>query len=55
MPASNPWIKFLQEYRKKAGKGESLKSSMKKAAVLYRAQKGGKAPAKKKKAKKGKK
>jgi hypothetical protein len=36
----NPWIKFLKEYRK-THKGEALKTSMKKAAVVYRAQKKG--------------
>ena len=43
----NPWIKFLQEYRAK-NKGEALKTSMKKASVLYRKQKGGSAKPKKK-------
>jgi hypothetical protein len=42
----NPWIKFLKEYRK-THKGEPLKTSMKKAAVVYRAQKKG-GPEKKK-------
>ena len=39
--AGNPWVAFLKEYRAKH-KGESLKSAMKKASVLYRKQKGSK-------------
>ena len=49
----NPWIQFLQQFRKSSkGKGKSMKTSMKEAAVLWRKQKGsgGKSKAKKKKA-----
>ena len=41
MAGKNPWTTFLKEYMKKQGKGQSLKDSMKKASVLYRAQKSG--------------
>ena len=36
----NPWLAFLKSYRVK-NKGVSMKDSMKKAAVLWRAQKKG--------------
>ena len=45
---ANPWITFLKEWRAK-NKGESLKSSMKKASVAYRSQKSSTVKGKKKK------